>query len=157
MSDFIFQDISVVDISWNQFHDDSLTLAKKLKPLGPFKAICAVTRGGLIPAGIIAYELGIKLIDTLCIESYEDKAQGTVNLLKPISEEVMAVTGNHGSNLLIIDDLVDTGQTFQYISRSFYNATYATLYAKPKGFDCVHECVRTYDQHDWIYFPWDKA
>ena len=47
-------------VSWDQFHRDARVLAWRLNGAGPFQALAAVTRGGLVPAAIVARELGIR-------------------------------------------------------------------------------------------------
>ena len=72
-------------ISWDQLHRDSKALAWRLLDKDFFKGIIAVTRGGLVPAAIIARELDIRLVDTICVSSYDWKNQkGEVKLLKGI-------------------------------------------------------------------------
>ena len=64
-------------VSWDQFHRDARALAWRLLAAGPFEAIVCVTRGGLVPAAIVARELEIRLIETVCVASYHDyKTQG---------------------------------------------------------------------------------
>ena len=68
-------------VTWDQFHRDSKALAWRLAgigdALGGWKAIVSITRGGLVPAAIIARELGIRNIETVCIASYHEyKDQG---------------------------------------------------------------------------------
>ena len=64
-------------VSWDQFHRDARALAWRLSGSGPFQAIVCITRGGLVPAAIVARELDIRLIETVCIASYHDyKSQG---------------------------------------------------------------------------------
>jgi hypoxanthine phosphoribosyltransferase len=55
----------IFPVSWDQFHRDSRALAWRLTGAGPFEAIVCITRGGLVPAAIVARELGIKLIETM--------------------------------------------------------------------------------------------
>ena len=59
-------------VSWDQFHRDARALAWRLSGAGPFTALVCVTRGGLVPAAIVARELGIRLIETVCVASYHD-------------------------------------------------------------------------------------
>ena len=59
-------------VSWDQFHRDAQALAWRLAAAGPFTAIVAITRGGLVPAAIVARELNVRLIETVCVESYHD-------------------------------------------------------------------------------------
>jgi xanthine phosphoribosyltransferase len=44
----------IFPVSWDQFHRDSRALAWRLASAGPFSAIVCITRGGLVPAAIIA-------------------------------------------------------------------------------------------------------
>ena len=114
-----------------------------------YKGIIAVTRGGLVPAAIVARELDIRLIDTFCVLSYNQKTKGDIKVLKESS------VANNGEGWLIVDDLVDTGETIKAISSSLPNAHYATVYAKPSGREQVDTFITEVSQDTWIYFPWD--
>jgi len=46
-------------VSWDQLHRDARALAWRLAELGPWKGIIAITRGGLVPAAVVARELEI--------------------------------------------------------------------------------------------------
>ena len=50
-------------ISWEQLHRDSKALAWRLVDLGKWRGIVAITRGGMVPASIIARELEIHHLD----------------------------------------------------------------------------------------------
>jgi xanthine phosphoribosyltransferase len=63
-------------VSWEQFHRDARALTWRLDEHGPFHAVVAITRGGLVPAAIVARELGLRIIDTVCIASYDYGTQG---------------------------------------------------------------------------------
>ncbi|SKA65224.1 xanthine phosphoribosyltransferase [Desulfobaculum bizertense] len=134
-------------VSWEQLHRDGKALAWRLHEIGEFKGIVAVTRGGLVPAAIIARELDIHHIDTVCITSYDWKNQGEPTILK-------AVEGD-GEGWLVIDDLVDTGNTAKIIREMLPKAHFATLYAKPKGKPTVESYITEVSQDTWVLFPWD--
>jgi len=73
-------------ISWDQLHRDAKALSWRLHDRDrKWTGIVAVTRGGLVPAAIIARELGIHLIDTVCITSYDWQSQGESTVLKTIA------------------------------------------------------------------------
>ena len=114
-------------VSWEELHRNSKALAWRLSEMKPYKGIIAVTRGGLVPAAIVARELDIRLIDTVCVLSYNQKTKGDVNVLKH------ANIADDGQEWLIVDDLVDTGETIKAIRLTLPNAHYATVYAKPSG------------------------
>ncbi|MGY8993234.1 MAG: xanthine phosphoribosyltransferase [Rhodospirillales bacterium] len=134
-------------VSWEHLHRDSKALAWRLMEMGPWKCIVAVTRGGLVPAAIIARELDVRIIDTACIYSYDHQDQGEPQILK-------AVPGD-GEGYLIIDDLVDTGQTARVVRKMLPKAHFATVYAKPAGRPLVDTFVTEVSQDTWIHFPWD--
>src|SRR5262249_33844414 len=98
-------------VSWDQFHRDARALAWRLAGAGPFQAVVSVTRGGLVPAGIVARELGIRIIETVCVASYNHITQGELKVLKTVAAEVVGIGGGGGKGVLIVDDLVDTGRT----------------------------------------------
>jgi len=102
-------------VSWDQFHRDARALAWRLAGAGPFQAIVCVTRGGLVPAAIVARELGIRLIETVCVSSYNHITQGEINVLKDVARSVVGIGGGRGKGVLIVDDLVDTGRTAKVV------------------------------------------
>ena len=119
-------------VSWDQFHRDARALAWRLASAGPFDAIVAITRGGLVPAAIVARELEVRVIETVCIASYHDyKTQGGLKVLKTIAPDVSKL--NDGAKILIVDDLVDTGATAKLVREMLPRAHFATVYAKPLG------------------------
>lgn len=146
-------------VSWDQFHRDSRALAWRLADGKPkWEAIVCVTRGGLVPAAIIARELGIRLIETVCVASYHDyKEQGGLKVLKPIGQDIVALAGGGGKGVLVIDDLVDTGKTARLVREMVPQCHYATLYSKPEGRPQVDTFVTEVSQDTWIYFPWDMG
>ena len=142
-------------VSWDQFHRDARALAWRLHSAGPFEAIVCITRGGLVPAAIVARELDVRLIETISIVSYRDyKNQSAPEVVKSIEEKLLA-TG--GKGILVVDDLVDTGKTAKVVRELLPKAHFATVYAKPLGRPLVDTFVTEVSQDTWIYFPWDTA
>lgn len=141
-------DQKMFPVSWDQLHRDSKALAWRLVTEGPWKGIAAVSRGGLVPAAIIARELDVRLIDTICIVSYrDDHSQTQPEILKDIAGD--------GEGWLIIDDLVDTGRTAKVVRGILPKAHFATVYAKAAGRPLVDSFITEVSQDTWILFPWD--
>jgi xanthine phosphoribosyltransferase len=134
-------------VSWNELHRDAKALAWRLAAGGPWKGIIAITRGGLVPAHIIARELDVRIIDTVCISSYDDTSQREAQVLKRIEGD--------GAGWLVVDDLVDTGATGRIVREMLPKAHFATVYAKPSGRRVVDTFVTEVSQDTWILFPWD--
>lgn len=139
-------------VSWDQFHRDCKALAWRLvEESKEWKGIIAITRGGLIPAGIVARELDIKVIETMGVSSYDDKEQREAVVLKDINKELVG----DGEGWLVVDDLVDTGGTAKILRKMLPKSHVATVYAKPAGEPIVDTYVTWVSQDTWIYFPWD--
>jgi len=142
-------------VSWDRFHIDARALAWRLAEAGPFEAIVSITRGGLVPAAVVSRELDIRLIETVCVASYQDyKTQSKATVIKPVSQDIREL-GNGGEKVLIVDDLVDTGSTASLVREMLPQAHFATVYAKPKGRPLVDTFITEVSQDTWIYFPWD--
>ncbi|MEO1705633.1 MAG: xanthine phosphoribosyltransferase [Pseudomonadota bacterium] len=144
-------------VSWDQIHRDSRALAWRLDGRGPddggWRAIVAITRGGMAPAMIIARELGVRKVDTISVKSYDHQQRSEAQVLKAPDVEMMG----DGTGILVIDDLVDTGKTLELCRQHYPNAHYATVYAKPKGEPLVDTFITGVSQDTWIFFPWDMA
>jgi xanthine phosphoribosyltransferase len=144
-------------VSWDQFHRDARALAWRLAEAGPFLAIVCVTRGGLVPAAIVARELGIRIIETVCVSSYDHTTQGDLRLLKGVAAEIASIGGDRGKGVLIVDDLVDTGKTAKLVRDLLPAAHFAAVYAKPMGRPLVDTFITEVSQDTWIFFPWDTG
>ena len=145
-------------VSWDQLHRDARALAWRLDGHGPldgdWKAVIAITRGGMVPAMIVARELDIRTIDTISVKSY-DRFKPTEGM-QVLKSPDPAVIGD-GEGVLVVDDLVDSGRTLELVRGLFPKAHFATVYAKPKGKPMVQTYVTEVSQDTWIFFPWDLA
>lgn len=141
-------------VTWDQFHRDSRALAWRLTGLGPFEAIVAIARGGLVPGAIVARELNIRVVESVSVKSYDHQNQGEIKVLKAVSTDILA-RSKAGGRILIVDDLVDTGATARIVRDMLPGAHFATVYAKPKGREMVDTFITEVSQDTWIFFPWD--
>ncbi len=144
-------------ISWDQIHRDSRALAWRLDGHGPddgaWRAVVAITRGGMAPAMIVARELDIRTVDTISVKSYDNQTQAAATVLKAPDAALMG----DGTGILIVDDLVDSGKTLELVRAMYPQAHFATVYAKPKGRPQVDTFITEVSQDTWIFFPWDMA
>jgi xanthine phosphoribosyltransferase len=137
--------------SWHEIHRDATDLAKRLQRRLPWQGLVAVSRGGLVPAAIVSRVLSIRRIETVCIASYDGTVKGPVEVIKKPPPEL-----GEGSGWLIIDDLVDLGETAEQARQLLPGAHYAALYAKPVGRPFVDTFLREIAQDVWVDFPWDR-
>ncbi len=144
-------------VSWDQLHRDARALAWRLDGRGPdngaWKAVVAITRGGMAPAMIVARELDIRTVDTISIKSYDRQSRTEAKVLKFPDLELVG----DGKGILIIDDLVDSGKTIEVVRDKMPKAHYATIYSKPMGRPQVDTYITEVSQDTWIFFPWDMA
>jgi xanthine phosphoribosyltransferase len=141
-------------VSWIELHRDARYLSEMLHAKGTWKGIIAITRGGLVPAALVARELDIRLVDTICVTSYSSSGGGTAEQTQSEVRILKGIAGD-GEGFLLIDDLVDSGRTAQFVRQLLPKAHFATLYAKPAGRPIVDTCVKEFKQNKWIFFPWD--
>lgn len=134
-------------VSWEAFHRATKELAHRLLD-GQYNGIVAVSRGGLVPAAILARELNIRVVDSISIASYQHDQQGELNILKHANLQ-------DSERLLIVDDLVDTGETAKVLRQLFPKACFVTIYAKPQGKPMVDHYITDIEQDTWIQLPWD--
>ena len=149
-------------VSWDQLHRDARALAWRLQGQGPdngaWRAVVAITRGGMAPAMIVARELDIRVVDTISVKSYHsgggkaDQRREAQVLKSPDA----AMMGD-GEGILIVDDLVDSGKTLELVRSLYPKAQIATVYAKPMGRPQVDTFITEVSQDTWIFFPWDMA
>ena len=144
-------------VSWDQIHRDSRALAWRLDGRGPdggaWRAVVAVTRGGMAPAMIVSRELDIRTVDTISVKSYNHQAQTAPQVIKPPQPELMG----DGTGILVVDDLVDTGKTLELVRNLYLKAHFATVYAKPAGNRMVESYISEVSQETWICVPGDMA
>jgi len=134
-------------VTWADIHRDSKILVRTIMTLGHWTGIVALTRGGLVPAAIVAREMGIRVVDTLCVSTYDEQNRGEVNILK-IPTTAYKI---NGSGWLLLDDLVDTGATAYAAREILPKSHFAKLYAKPKGRQHVDNYVREVEQDTWVF------
>lgn len=149
-------------VSWDQLHRDARALAWRLDGHGPdngaWKAVVAITRGGMAPGMIVARELDIRTVDTISVKSYhsgggKSDERRDAEVLKSPNAEMMG----DGKGILVVDDLVDSGKTLELVRSLYPNAHFACVYAKPEGEKQADTYITSVSQDTWIFFPWDMA
>jgi len=144
-------------VNWEQIHRDCRALAWRLEndadTASRWRGLLSITRGGLVPAMIVARELDIRAIDTISIKCYDHQDRGVPDVLKSGNDQFLG----DGDGILVVDDLVDTGATMKLVREHYPRATYCSVYAKPEGRPVVDVFVTEVSQDTWIYFPWDMS
>ena len=144
-------DRNFIKLTWQDMETYAKRLAEHVRPTMEEKHItklCAITRGGLIPAALLAKELDLRYIDTICISSYDGTESKELKIMK--------IMEGSGEDFLIVDEIAETGKTIEAVRKRLPNATFATLFATKEGEKHVdfYEVVK--EENDWIMFPWEK-
>lgn len=140
-------------INWNTFIANTKDLAKKLEhahQINPFHGVVSVARGGNIPATIIAHQLDIREMYSVGARSYDNKSQSELEVYNEFKTD---------KRMLVVDDLLDTGSTFEALNDSFPNCVWCAVYVKPKAIGIVNDMgviVARNLHDDWIVLPWEK-
>jgi xanthine phosphoribosyltransferase len=142
-------------VSWDEFHRDAKALAERLACAGPWHGIVAISRGGLVPATIIARALNIRVVETVSVVAYDQLSQGEQALGEPKVTKLPEFAGD-GEGFLIVDDLVDTGTTARVVRALLPKAYFACVYAKPKGRGLADNVLKEVSQDTWIVLPWER-
>lgn len=147
-------------LSWPRFGDAARELAQDIVDSGWFPdVVVAVARGGLLPAGAVAYALGAKAMGSMNVEFYTGIAQ---TLTEPVFlPPLMEVHSLAGKKVLVVDDVADSGKTLAKVMDAINalggpsqvtEARSAVLYTKPTSI-----ITPTYTWREtprWITFPW---
>ena len=118
------------------------------------RIVIAVARGGLLPAGALAYALGLKLSDAINVEFYTDVHETLPDpiLLAPMLD----IEAIKGKKLLVVDDVADSGRTLalvlELLRKHGAEAQSAVIYAKSASIIDPDFVWKRTDQ--WIVFPW---
>jgi hypoxanthine phosphoribosyltransferase len=142
-------------LGWLEFGDASRSLARDVVESGFLPDfVIAIARGGLLPAGALAYATGTKSCGSLNVEFYSDIDTTLPEpvILPPMLDNEPLV----GKNVLLVDDVADSGRTLALVvdllERVGVNVKTATLYSKPRSVIEPDFFWRKTDR--WIVFPW---
>lgn len=144
----------ILALSWQSIHDAIDSLYYQIQPLKPH-LIVAIARGGLIPGTLLSHKLNV------CVEVVHASAyQGTRRALeKPITVEGWKTEYNH-HKVIIVDDILDSGDTYRAIqsqeSGALFHARYAVLVHKIPNERLVPIHYARVPKDVWVKFPWES-
>ena len=143
-------------VSWEEFHRDAKALAEILAGVGSWRGIVAISRGGLVPATIIARALNIRVVETVSVVAYDQFSQGDEETLGEPKVTKLPDFAGDGDGFLIIDDLVDSGSTARVVRAMLPKAHMAVVYAKQAGRGLADHVLKEVSQDTWIVLPWEQ-
>ena len=144
-------------VSWDEMARMVTVLAGQLR--GEYDVLLAITRGGLIPAGVLAYHLRLRNILVAAVEFYtEDGVRGPAPSFLQFPADPLL----RDRRVLIVDEVWDSGRTIQAVrervARAGGRPTTAVLHWKPGRSEVDarpdHHVVET---DAWIVYPWSTG
>ena len=145
--------VTIQRLNWKDIEEYVDNIVQDLNFHGlEFDTILGVGRGGLIPATMIAYKLGVNNLQNIGINTRHSDDDA------PTRYQTPELTGN----VLVVDDINDSGKTFEMVRsclESFHvdehNTTFVSLISRnTSSFNgATSSCILCND--DWIEFPWD--
>jgi uncharacterized protein len=143
-----------VIVSWDDLDQLVADMAERLAP-ERFDVLLAITRGGLVPAGMLAYRLRIRNILVAAVEFYDDKGQPGP---RPTFLQFPADPLLRGQKVLVVDEVWDSGTTIHAVTERIRQAggipTTAVVHWKPErssvpGAPDVHAVTTA----AWVVYP----
>ncbi|MCD8566519.1 MAG: xanthine phosphoribosyltransferase [Alphaproteobacteria bacterium] len=149
--------MSKVYLSVRDIVEASKTLADQIlaarKP-EEIKGLVAILNGGVFPAywlRKIFTQKGIECpLETIDVRSYEGYTkQGELKILRNPSNL------GDGDGWIFVDEIADTGRTLEALKKLYPKALFVSLSAKPRGLEISDINALSFEQEEWIVFPWE--
>lgn len=142
-------------LTWDGFGDASRDLARAIVADGfAPEVVVAIARGGLLPAGAVAYGLGAKNCGAINVEFYT--GIGTVLDAPELLPPELDMTYLDGRRVLLVDDVADSGRTLELAVRLLTergaDVRSAVIYTKPATI--IQPDYSWKETSLWIDFPW---
>ena len=142
-------------LTWDGFGEATRDLARSILDSGFMpEVVVAIARGGLLPAGAIAYGLGAKNCGAINVEFYT--GIGTVLDAPEVLPPELDMAYLDGRRVLLVDDVADSGRTLalavQLLKDKGADVRSVTIYTKPSTI--IQPDFAWKDTDLWINFPW---
>ncbi len=142
-------------LSWGQYGELVTRLADEVHSSGEkFDLVIGIARGGLPVAMTVADRIGSK-VDFINVKSYTDVGERVKpKILTTVTERIS------GKRVLVVDDLVDGGETMETVTQYFVPEKpaimkTAVLFTKPWSTFVPDYSLQTVDT--WVVFPYERG
>jgi uncharacterized protein len=143
-------------VSWAQLDFLVADLAEAVGGAEAYDLLLAVTRGGLVPAGMLAYRLGIREILVAAVEYYDDEGETREEVLFHHFPDPALLRGRR---MLVVDEVWETGATMAAVVARVREAggepTIAVLHYKPgRSLVDLRPDAWAAEVDDWVVYPY---
>lgn len=151
------EEVRSINFSWPEIEGFVEKLVDEIESSG-FKPDClmGITVGGLVPLALVAEKMDIHNVVTVSAHSYEKREQGMLNITSLPEADLK------GKNVVLIDDIADTGKTLKEISRVIIERyevrglKTAALCVDEKKCEFPPDFSAFSKPPQWIIFPWEE-
>ncbi|WWO99715.1 MAG: phosphoribosyltransferase family protein [Candidatus Dasytiphilus stammeri] len=152
----------MIKISWEKIENLSLKIASIIREQKiPYDCIIGISRSGLIPAVIIAHNLGVRELTSICIKRNKTDDINSEKVYPQIID--IGLMAEQYLNWIVIDDIVGSGETIKFIRNKFSipkrTIFVASLFFNSQNGDLnkIKRWVNYYakEEQEWIRFPWE--
>jgi len=145
-----------IPISKEKLDRDISRLADRIARDRQWRGVVGVANGGIYPAGKVADRLALEYRE-IRITTYRGRTKVAPEILSAIDDL------DDGDGLMVVDDIVDSGDTALTIHRMLPRATLLVVYVKAEGIEKLRELglapvyAERLPQESWIVFPWHQT
>jgi len=144
-------------ISWEEVQTACKNIAEQAKVYEP-DCIVAISRGGFIPARLVAEHLNIKHIYSIGLSSYnKDNTQESLSLYQSPFADIIS---NKHKFALVVDEIADSGNTLKYLSNVWRQYTtvsciFSAMFVKQHSVLDPSIYYKKINNKNWLIFPWE--
>lgn len=160
-------DLKIIDIGWAEFENMAISLASQVvdsnwKP----DYVVGIVRGGVVPATVISHQLAVPMWALRV--SLRDGGVDTCETNCWMPDDVVA-----GKNILIVDDINDSGNTLAWIRNDWQSsmdnderddwwhdrvrvAVLVDNLGSDENVDYVATVIDKRAEPSWVSFPWER-
>jgi uncharacterized protein len=150
-------------VSWTDVEEMCARLAARLRSSNVrYDVLLAVTRGGLVPATLLAQALEMRTVLSATVMFYTDGGDQFFGMAEPSFLSFPPADALAGRTVLVVDDVWDSGRTATAVRQRVQRAapdsvTVAVLHYKPMQSVVTSSRPDFYAQEtdNWIVYPWE--
>lgn len=145
-------DLPHIEMSWNEVEEAVANLLGQFKEDNYIpKAIVGIAKGGIIPASLIHQAFPKAVFYSLQVSSYDEFFQHSPRVIGDYPE-VLRYTDQ---SILVVDDIFESGATYEYLAQRWPHVTYAFMVCRQKMAGRCRYRGKIYGP-GWIDFPWER-
>ncbi len=151
----------VTKLFWTDIESCCIELCNKIQELSyNVEAIISVQRGGCIPGVIISHILSVDEFYTIGIRTTSSESIRAIRYEHPILLVPDTLENITGKNVLIVDDVTNTGNTLKYAKREIMKyapnkcLTSVLIWDGDNSSKCMADLFARYSPY-WVVFPWE--